>query len=81
MAPAPPISEEELAVRGYEFSVAFEEGGWQATAWQLVEIDLESGAPTLQERLTTTGVTPLAAFITLYAAITGKAGIDATPTG
>ncbi len=72
MSQEQPISEEDLAVRGYEFSIAFEEGEWQAIAWQLVEIDLESGSPTLQERLTATGETPLAAFFSLYATITGK---------
>ncbi len=67
-----PVSEGDLAVRGFEFSIAFEDGQWRAIAWQMIEIDLETNAPVLQERLAVLGETPLAAFAALYATLTGE---------
>ena len=67
------VPEDELAVRGYELSVAFEDGSWHAVAWQLTEIDPETDSPTFSERLTSVGESPLAAFAALYERLTGTA--------
>ncbi len=64
-----PVSEEELAVRGFRFEVDFEEGAWQATAWKLAEADPAGDADVYQPYLTFSAPTPVAAFLLLYGAL------------
>jgi hypothetical protein len=60
------MQEQDLAVLGFEFTVAFEEGIWRAVAWKVAAMEPEDTYPTLEEVRSATGRTPLIAFNKLY---------------
>lgn len=65
-AEASHIQEQNLAVLGFEFTVAFEEGVWRAVAWKVAAMEREDTYPTLEEVRSASGKRPRIAFNKLY---------------